>query len=107
MISTIVIKTRSFEYIPIEDDWNDEQDWYWEWVEGTEEFNVIVRYEWLRGVEKSKLRKTLEVALIHRGNPEEKYELEDYYIVNGFDNNDGKPLYDIEEIYAKMFGKHK
>jgi len=107
MISTIVIKTRAFEYQPIEDEWSDEEDWAWEWVEGTKEFSTIVRREWLKDIEKSKLRQTLEVVLVHRSSGEEKYELEDYYIVNGFDSGDGEPLYDIEERYTKMFGKHK
>ena len=107
MISTIIIKAKMFEYDPVEDDWSPEEDWHWQWVEGTRDFSSIVRYDWLKDVEKSKLRQTLEVVLMHRNGPDEKYELEDYYIVNGYHDEGGEPLYDIEERYAKMFGKPK
>ena len=101
MISTREIKAKSLSYQLIEDDWLDKKDWDGEWVEGTRDFTSIVRYDWLRGIEKSKLIKTLEVALVHMSDEE------DYWIVNGFGDRDREPIYDLEKIHARLFNKYK
>ena len=98
--ANIVMKAKALYYQPIEDDWMDEEDWEWEWVEDVEYFQCRVSRDFVNLLTDREMKHTLEVAVRSKNNEDAKYVLKEYYITTSY-VSEGTPIYDVPNLYWK------
>tara|TARA_B110000046_G_scaffold48241_1_gene53433 strand:- start:232 stop:588 length:357 start_codon:yes stop_codon:yes gene_type:complete len=102
--ANIVMKAKALYYQPIKDEWSDEEDWAWEWVEEVTYFQTRVSRDFINLLPDRDLKHTLELAVRSKNTEDEKYVLKDYYVTSAY-VDEGTPIYDVPNLYWKHIHK--